>query len=201
MPSTSRPDAAGTAPVAILLAELMRRYGVMGIQGGLLELNHLAWLLSRATARLASGLSLGLRFEANRYGPQAIGLVKQLESVEGVYLCCEQPLRTAALLDDIWFNDVQRPALQTELQRVGEPWLVALDDTRQLIDGFESPFGLELLAGVDWLLARTSVATGVDCVRAALKAWPLPGAGERKARVFDERAIGMALDRLEAAHA
>ena len=63
MPSTSRPDAAGTAPVAILLAELMRRYGVMGIQGGLLELNHLAWLLSRATARLASGLSLGLRFE------------------------------------------------------------------------------------------------------------------------------------------
>ena len=179
----------------------MRHYGVMGIQGGLLELHHLAWLLSRAAARLASGLSLGLRFEANRYGPQAIGLVKQLESVEGVYLCCEQPLRTAALLDDIWFNDVQRPALQTELQRVGEPWLVALDDTRQLIDGFESPFGLELLAGVDWLLARTSVATGVDCVRAALKAWPLPGAGERKARVFDERAIGMALDRLEAAHA
>ena len=41
----------------------------------------------------------------------------------------------------------------------------------------------------------------VNGVRAALKARPLPSAGERKARVFDECAIGMALDRLEAAHA
>ena len=41
----------------------------------------------------------------------------------------------------------------------------------------------------------------VNGVRAALKVRPLPGAGEPKARVFDERAIGMALDRLEAAHA
>ena len=179
----------------------MRHYGVMGIQGGLLELHHLAWLLSRASARLASGPSLGLRFEANRYGPQAFGLVKQLESVEGVYVCCERPLGTAGPLDDIWFNDVQRQALQSELQRVGEPWLAALDETSQLIDGFESPFGLELLAGVDWLLARTGVAPSVDSVLVALKAWPFPGAGERKARVFDERAIGMALDRLEAAHA
>ena len=57
--------------------------------------------------------------------------------------------------------------------------------------------GMELLATVDWLLAREGVAPTVPAVREGLLRWQGgPGAAARKDRLFDDRALGIALNRL-----
>jgi hypothetical protein len=69
------------------------------------------------------------------------------------------------------------------------------------VDGFESPLGMELLATVDWLIEVEGVAPSQDDVTAALQYWPGgPEAAQRKLRIFDDRLIGIALDRLVAAN-
>jgi hypothetical protein len=75
----------------------------------------------------------------------------------------------------------------------------ALELTSQVIDGFESPFGMELLASVDWLLSREGVVPEVPAVLAGLANWPADGAagaGARKSEIFDERSVRIALQRL-----
>jgi len=75
--------------------------------------------------------------------------------------------------------------------------LPALEATASLIDGFESPFGMELLATVDWLLAREGVAPTVPALREGLRQWRGgAGAAARKDRLFDDKALGIALARL-----
>jgi hypothetical protein len=41
----------------------------------------------------------------------------------------------------------------------------ALDATGDLIEGFESPLGMELLATVDWLLRQRHVQPTVDSIK------------------------------------
>ena len=72
----------------------------------------------------------------------------------------------------------------------------ALENTAALIDGFESPFGMELLATVDWLLTKEGAAPTVEAVREGLAQWPHEGGAARKAKLFDDRSIGIALSRL-----
>jgi hypothetical protein len=59
---------------------------------------------------------------------------------------------------------------------------------------------MELLATTDWLLHHERRPAAVPALREALGRWPGgPAAAERKLRVFDERLLGIALQRLRAA--
>ena len=71
----------------------------------------------------------------------------------------------------------------------------ALDATETVIDGFQSPLGMELLATVDWLLSKSISQPNVESIKEGLKSWP-EGAGTRKLRIFDNRLIELALNRL-----
>ena len=72
-----------------------------------------------------------------------------------------------------------------------------LDKTSELIDGFESPFGMELLATVDWLTTKAGCAAGVPNIRDGLAKWPASGsAARRKRKLFNDRMIETAVDRL-----
>jgi hypothetical protein len=51
----------------------------------------------------------------------------------------------------------------------------ALDATSELIDGLESPFGMELLATVDWLVNHEKVQAETSAIRKALQKWPGEG--------------------------
>jgi hypothetical protein len=54
-----------------------------------------------------------------------------------------------------------------------------------------------LLATVDWLLVREGIEPEIDAVLAGIGRWPVGKTwAERKARLFDRRAVGIALDRL-----
>ena len=66
-----------------------------------------------------------------------------------------------------------------------------------LIDGFESPLGLELLSTVDWLMAKQGVTPNIEAIKAATMQWPAGvNSAKRKAKLFYDRSISIALERL-----
>lgn len=185
-------------PARALIAELVRRYWVLGMECSLLEIQKLAWFLERAIEQFPADKNpLNLKFVAHKYGPYANRLDHLLNSLDGSYLHCDKRISDADPLDVIWFDDSRKSYVQTYLKTEAAQYLQALEYTTALIDGFESPFGMELLATVDWLVSRENVEPTVAGVREGLQRWPVDGgAAQRKLKLFDERAIGIALDRL-----
>jgi O-acetyl-ADP-ribose deacetylase (regulator of RNase III) len=186
-------------PARALVAELVRRYGVLGIECALLEIQKLAYFLERYIVKQGLPDALDLRFEADRYGPYATRLKYLLDGLDGSYLHCEKRLGDASPLDVIWFDEARRDKVNAYLT-VAEvkPYRGALEETDKLIDGFQSPLGMELLATVDWLLQSGSAAT-VEGIKASLAQWPGGDkAGQRKLRLFDDRLIDLAIKQLHA---
>lgn len=185
-------------PARALIAELVRRYWVLGMECSLLEIQKLAWFLERAIERYNPGDNpLNLQFAPNKYGPYANRLDHLLNNLDGSYLHSEKRISDADPLDVIWFDDERKTVVQTYLKTEAKVYTQALEHTAALIDGFESPFGMELLASVDWLLAREGVAPTVPALREGLREWRGgPDAAARKDRLFDDRALGIALERL-----
>jgi O-acetyl-ADP-ribose deacetylase (regulator of RNase III) len=183
-------------PARALIAELVRRYWVLGMECSLLEIQKLAWFLERNIEQ--AGLApLELRFVPHKYGPYADRLRHLLEGLDGSYLHCDKRIGDAGPLDVIWFDDLRKTLVQAYLKSEAKEYSLALEATAALIDGFESPFGMELLATVDWLLAKEGVAPTVPAVREGLRHWR-GGSSEaaRKDKLFDDRALGIALARL-----
>ena len=182
-----------------MLAELVRRYWIQGMECSLLEIQKLAWFLERAIETF--GLKpLNLLFKANKYGPYTDRLRYLLAGLDGTYLHCEKRISDADPLDVIWFDDDRKAALQTYLKSEAKAYTQALESAAALIDGFESPFGMELLSTVDWLLTKEGVAPTVPALRQGLRHWPGGAdAAARKDRLFDDRALGIALERLKRA--
>ncbi|PXX78305.1 type II toxin-antitoxin system antitoxin DNA ADP-ribosyl glycohydrolase DarG [Rivihabitans pingtungensis] len=183
-------------PARALIAELVRRYWVLGMECSLLEIQKLAWFLEREIEK--RGLtSLDLRFNAHKYGPYADRLRHLLEGLDGSYLHSDKRISDATPLEVIWFDDARKDLVHRYLQSEAKAYAHALESTTALIDGFESPFGMELLATVDWLLAREGVAPTVPALREGLRHWRGGSdAAARKERLFDDRALGIALERL-----
>ena len=185
-------------PARALIAELVRRYWVLGMECSLLEIQKLAWFLERAIEHHNPGDNpLNLQFAAHKYGPYANRLDHLLNNLDGSYLHSEKRISDADPLDVIWFDDERKAFVQTYLKSEAKAYTQALESTAALIDGFESPFGMELLATVDWLLAREGGAPTVPALREGLRHWRGgPDAAARKDRLFDDRALGIALERL-----
>lgn len=185
-------------PARALIAELVRRYWVLGMECSLLEIQKLAWFLERAIERFAPDNPLDLRFKANKYGPYADRLRHLLNGLDGSYLHCEKRISDADPSDVIWFDDKKKGHLQTYLKNPEvKPYLPALERTAELIDGFESPFGMELLATADWLLIKEGYKANLNSIQQGLQHWKGgKKVAERKMRLFDERAINIALERL-----
>jgi O-acetyl-ADP-ribose deacetylase (regulator of RNase III) len=185
-------------PARALIAELVRRYWVLGMECSLLEIQKLAWFLERAIERYNPGDNpLDLQFVAHKYGPYANRLDHLLNNLDGSYLHSEKRISDADPLDVIWFDDERKTFVQTYLKTEAKAYTQALESTAALIDGFESPFGMELLATVDWLLTREGVTPNVPALREGLRHWRGgPDAAARKDRLFDDRALGIALERL-----
>jgi len=186
-------------PATAMLAELVRRYWVLGMECSLLEIQKLAWFLERAIERYNPGDNpLNLQFVPHKYGPYANRLDHLLNHLDGSYLHSEKRISDADPLDVIWFDDERKAFVQTYLKSEAKAYTQALESTAALIDGFESPFGMELLATVDWLLTREGVAPTVPALREGLRHWRGGSdAAARKDRLFDDRALGIALERLQ----
>jgi len=187
-------------PARALIAELVRRYWLLGMECSQLEIQKLAWFLERMLESMQLPNDLRLEFKPHRYGPYAPRLSHLLNSLDGSYLRSDKRIADSEPTDVICFDDSRREFVAAFLKTEARELVPALEATTKLIDGFESPFGMELLASVDWLLSSGQVAPNVDAVAEGLATWPAEnakGAGLRKQRLFDKKSIQIALESLQ----
>ena len=161
------------------LVELMNRYlgGLLDPTITLLEVHKLMYFLQEA------GEPLRLKYNKANYGPYAENLSHVLKAIEGHLVSGyadggDAPNKQLQLVPGA-VDDATR-----FLQKHPET-MERFDKVSRLVEGFESPFGLELLATVHWILNRESVSTNEEVVTRTY-AW-----NERK-RQFTPRQIDLA---------
>lgn len=164
------------------LLVLLRKYAAPGYRLSLLEVEKLAFLLQ------AAGQSMRLDFTKGSYGPYAEVLNHVLQDMEGHYIrgygdrsrnAAIRPLPEAVAEAEGYL--ATKPETQLRLQRVIE-----------LIDGFETPYGMELLATVLWAARNDqSVNCEPEAAIRAVHSW-----NERKRRTFSGQHVIVAWQRL-----
>ena len=195
---TKRKGVDKLTPARALVAEMVRRYCLIGLDCCILEVQKLAWFLQRGVAVLALKDPFKFEFTANKYGPYSDRLRMLLDGLDGSYLHCERRLADARPPDLIWFDDARKDVVADYLQSgEGRKYAGVMEWASAIIDGFESPLGMELLATVDWLAEEEHVELTVTGIQSGLRTWPGgEEAAERKLRILDERLIGIAVERL-----
>lgn len=169
-------------PGRAALVELMQLYlkGLLDPFITLLELQKLLYFLQ------VSGEDLRLKFVKGTYGPYAKNLTHVLNAIEGHMVSGyadggNDPQKQLQLIPGI--ADDAEKFLATKPDT-----LKRMEKVSRLVDGFETPFGLELLATVHWL-----VENGADSVSEVIKetyAW------NKHKMQFSPRQIEIALSRL-----
>lgn len=145
-----------TAGRAALLG-LMRRYLVAAMDPfvSLLEVHKLMYFMQE------SGEPLKLRYQKAPYGPYAENLRHVLSHIEGYFIR--------------GYGDAEdRPDKQLELDQEAsekaESFLRrqsgSFDRVVDLIQGFETPYGMELLATVHWVVTHDGAASADEAIRA-----------------------------------
>ena len=176
---TKRPNM--TAARALLL-KLMEQYLGLAYRLRLLEVQKLAYFLQEA------GEPLRLRYEAGHYGPFATNLNKVLERIEGHFIR--------------GYGDSQKPDVEIGLlngaTRTADAFLVSHEASRarlrrvaQLIEGFETPYGMELLSSVHWVATHGGDVLDVDDAVRAVHGW-----NDRKKQMFSTAHIRVAWQQL-----
>jgi hypothetical protein len=186
-------------PARALIAELVRRYSILGIECTLLEIQKLGYILERVVETLGLENRFDFKFSANKFGPYSDRLSHLLNGLDGSYLHCDKRLGDAGPFDVIRFDDTKKDKVLAYLTTAdAKIYRDALDVTSKLIDGLESPFGMELLATVDWLVYHEGVEPIWKAVQESLRDWPGGDdkAKERKVALFDGRVIEIALQSL-----
>lgn len=149
----------------------------------LLEVHKLMYFLQEA------GEPLRLRFVKGPYGPYAENLRHVLVAIEGHLIAgyadgCDVPTKQLALIP----GAVQEA---TAFLQSHADTHARFDRVTQLVDGFETPFGLELLSTVHWVMAHDSVQS-LPAVAQAVHDWA-PGKWQ-----FTAAQIALASERLQA---
>ncbi len=165
------------------LVSLMNRYlgGLMDPSISLLEVHKLMYFLE------AAGEPLRLRFAKGPFGPYAENLRHVLREIEGHLVAGyadggDAPSKQLTLV----------PGAVAEAERLlaAHPdTLARFDRVARLVEGFETPFGLELLATVHWVVTHEKASDRESIVRATY-AW-----GENK-RQFSRTQLELAAGRL-----
>ncbi len=99
-----------------LIAELVRRYSVLGLECTNLEVQKLGWFLMRVILKRQLTDPLALNYTANKFGPYADNLRHLLNGLDGSYLHCEKRLSDAGPSDLIWFEDSKRSTVEAFLK-------------------------------------------------------------------------------------
>jgi len=121
---------------------LIDRYQVAGYKLTLLEIQKLAYFLQ------VFGEPLQLNFEKNKFGPYAENLNFVLQSLEGHYIRGYGDRSQSAAI-----TLLPGAAKEAELLLQDYPdTLRRVNQVGELIHGFETPYGMELLATLVWLI-------------------------------------------------
>ncbi|MEQ9245540.1 MAG: macro domain-containing protein, partial [Nitratireductor sp.] len=102
-------------PARALMADMVRRYEVLGFDCSILEAQKLAWFLSGAVLRLSLPNPIADDFVANRYGPYSDKVRHLLDSLDGSYLTCERRVADARPFDPIRFRHDRQDRIRVYL--------------------------------------------------------------------------------------
>ena len=166
------------------LVTLMHRYlqGLMDPFVTLIEVQKLMYFMQEA------GQPLRLNYVKHHYGPYARNLSHVLNTIEGHFVAGyqdggDQPDKELIIVPGAIAEAeaalAHEPHTHDQFNRVAD-----------LVDGFETPYGLELLATVHWVATREGAATP-EAALARIHDW-----NERK-RAFTERQVAIAFDTLK----
>jgi len=163
-----------------LLLSVMGDYMVPGYRLSLLEIQKLAYFLQEV------GEPLKLDFAKGKYGPYAENLNFVLQRLEGHYIR--------------GYGDRNSQANISLIKNAKESSLAFLSNDKnsegilsrieQVIYGFETPYGMELLATVHWIMKEYNSLTSEDLVD-AVHSW-----NERKKKIFTPNHIEKARQHL-----
>lgn len=180
-------------PGRAALIGMMDRYLPFTVEVTPVDIQKLMYFMQEA------GEPLRLNYVKGRYGPYADNLRHVLSSMEGHYIRGMGD-NTAKALDVVPFEILDgareaasevlkdRPDTRSRMSRVG-----------RLIEGFESTYGLELLATTHWAATRDDsgdeapTERSSDQVVQSVERW-----NRRKRQLFVERHIRLALETLRA---
>lgn len=178
---TERPK---MTPARALFLNLMEQYVALAYRLTLLEIQKLAYFLQE------SGEKLKLRYQKGHFGPYAPNLNKVLEVLEGHFIR--------------GYGDSQKPDIEITLLpgavQEADGFLAGhekskarLQHVADVIEGFETPYGMELLSSVHWVVKQDDPrATDEDSAIAAVQEW-----NERKRGMFKPEHIRIAHRQLQ----
>ena len=174
-------------PGKAALVAMVDRYSAVGLSASLIEIQKLMYFLQEA------GEDLRLRFADHYFGPYADNLRHVLKALEGHHLRgfgdgsnpvehSEPVVVLAGAADEAADVLAGHPEVDGRMRRVLE-----------VVEGFESPFGLELLASVHWAATRINWGSdnGPEAVAQRVMAW-----SARKRCLFGADHITAAWERL-----
>ena len=149
-----------------------------------IEVQKLAYFLQEA------GGPLDLPFVKHRYGPYSDTLRHALNNMEGHYIrglgdgvveAEIEPTVDALAEAEAFIAEGAHAALADQVSRV-----------ERLIEGYQSPYGMELLASVHWVATREPGVRSIDDAVSAVHAW-----SDRKRQLIKPEHVGAAWHRLE----
>lgn len=149
-----------------------------------IEIQKLAYFLQ------AAGENLKLNFTKHLYGPYSPKIRHVLQDMEGHYLL--------GCGDNTGKSEIRvKPgtdSIANELLKTDPSSLERLNSVRQLIEGFETPYGMELLATIHWLATQEN-AVVLDDIYQGLHNW-----SNRKKDRFKPKHVESAWNHLKALH-
>ncbi|MEG4805338.1 macro domain-containing protein [Microcoleus sp. ARI1-B5] len=165
-----------------LFISLLELYGIPGYRLTMLEIQKLAYFLQVA------GEPLRLQYVKGKYGPYANNLNHVLQKLEGHYIRGYGDRSREAQL---YVLSEGKIAAREFLDNAADA-NVRLERVSALINGFETPYGMELLATVHWVVSENREAAE-DSARAIelVREWNI-----RKSELFKPQHIRKAWQRL-----
>lgn len=170
----------GSASLIVLMEQYLK--GLMDPFVTLLEVQKLMYFMQLA------GQPLRLQYDKGPYGPYTQTLRHVLHRIEGHFISGyqdggDQPFKELSIVPGA-FEDAQRfvasrPEMQERFERVAN-----------LVEGFETPYGLELLATVHWVVTEQGASSPEEALT-HIHNW-----NERK-RTFTKRQVAIAFDTLK----
>lgn len=171
-------------PASAILLVLMGRYlaGLMDPFISLLEIHKLMYFMQEA------GQPLKLKFSTAQYGPYAENLRHVLIRLDNHFISGygdghDNPRKPLDINRDalVWANEFidKNSEIQTRFERV-----------QKVIDGFETPIGMELLSTVHWVVNYQGAKNSEETI-ARVYAW-----NDRKKTLFSEKHINIAWESL-----
>jgi len=135
-------------PARAMLLTSLRNYQVLGYSINLLVIQKIAYFLQRF------GEPLNLQYEKGHYGPYSHSLQHLAKYLNGYFLNFKHEVTKPST--PVYLRNLDKVEVYNNKNLTSEQ-KYRLKEVQSLIEGFESPYGLELLATVDFIIQKEEI--------------------------------------------